>query len=219
MKQSSKGIFFLWALIAMVVGGGVFLLAEHFNVGVTTAGGDGAAPAVDANVATDDVATSSPAFAGVPTQDFSNADAGYAFSVPKSWDIEKTASDTVSVHPDTASSGGVACKIEVSVFPYSAGADGMADWIAHRLGADPSVAVVEQSSEDVSLANGGTGVEWIGTMDGVPTTLVYAFNAAHAYEIAPSVVGAGASAGTGTGADDVAQCGDALQSFLSTLKI
>ena len=74
-----------------------------------------------------------------------------------------------------------------------------------------SVAVTEQSSGNVSLADGGTGVEWTGTIDGLPTTLVYAFNSQHAYEIAPSVVGE-SSAGNG-------QCGDMLKSFLSTLKI
>ena len=61
------------------------------------------------------------------------------------------------------------------------------------------------------LALGGSGVEWIGTIDGLPTTLVYAFNGRHAYEIAPSVVGEGAAGD--------AQCSDMLQLFLSTLKI
>ena len=65
--------------------------------------------------------------------------------------------------------------------------------------------------EDVSLAGGAAGVEWIGTIDGLPTTLVYAFNGQHAYEIAPSVVGEGAAGDT--------QCNAMLQSFLSTLKI
>jgi hypothetical protein len=140
----------------------------------------------------------------------SNSDDGYACSVPARWNIEKTGNDTVAVHPD-ASSSVATCKIEVSAFPYSAGADGMADWIAHRIGADPSVAVTEQSSADVTLADGSTGVEWIGTMDGLPTTLVYAFNGQHAYEIVPSVVGEGAAGD--------AQCSDMLQSFFLTLKI
>jgi hypothetical protein len=86
----------------------------------------------------------------------------------------------------------------------------MADWISHRIGADPSLTVVEQSSEDIS-PNGGTGVQWTGTIDGIPTTLVYVFNASHAYEIAPSVVG--------EGADGSAPCSDMLQAFLSGLKI
>ena len=210
MKKSSKGILFLWVLIVAAVAGGTFLLAEHLGVGATPGGGIGPAAAPDVDVATDDSAASGTATAAGATQNFSNSDDGYAFSVPANWNIEKTGSDTVAVHPD-ASSSSAACKIEVSAFPYSAGADGMADWIAHRIGADPSVTVTEQSSGNVTLADGATGVEWIGTMDGLPTTLVYAFNGQHAYEIAPSVVGEGAAGD--------AQCSDMLQSFLSTLKI
>jgi hypothetical protein len=208
MKKSSKGIFFLWVLIATAVAGGTFLLVEHLGVGATPSGG--IAPAMDANVATDGSAASGTATVAVAMQNFSNPDDGYAFSVPASWNIEKTGSDTVAVHPNASSSVAV-CKIEISAFPYSAGADGMADWIAHRIGADPSIAVVEQSSEDVSLADGATGVEWIGTIDDLPTTLVYAFNGQHAYEIAPSVMGESAAGD--------AQCSDMLSSLLSTLKI
>ena len=206
MKKSSKGILFLWVLIVAAVAGGTFLLVEHLGVGIAPGGGIGPAVTPDTEVATDgSVATDT-----VAMQNFSNPDDGYSFSVPANWNIEKTGSNTVAVHPD-ASSSVAACKIEVSAFPYSAGADGMADWIAHRIGADPSVAVAEQSSGNVALAGDGTGVEWIGTIDGLPTKLVYAFNGQHAYEIAPSVVGEGA-------AGDV-QCSDMLQSFLSTLKI
>ena len=86
----------------------------------------------------------------------------------------------------------------------------MADWIAHRIGADPSVAVVQRSSEDVPVS-GGTGVKWVGTINDIPTTLVYAFNAQHAYEIAPSVVG--------EGEDGAMQCNDMLASFLSASAI
>jgi hypothetical protein len=210
MKKSSKGILFLWVLIAAAVAGGTFLLAEHLGVGATPGGGMAPAATPDVDVSTDSSAASSTAPTAVAMQSFSNPDDGYAFSVPAAWNIEKTGSDTVAVHPN-ASSAAAACKIEVSVFPYSAGADGMADWIAHRIGADPSVAVAEQSSGNVALADGGSGVEWIGTIDSLPTTLVYAFNGQHAYEIAPSVVGEGAAGD--------AQCGDVLQSFLSTLKI
>jgi hypothetical protein len=210
MKKSSKGILFLWILIVAAVAGGTFLLAEHLGVGVAPGGGMEPAATPDVDVATDGSAASNAATAAVAMQNFSNPDDGYAFSVPASWNIEKTGSDTVAVHPDASSTFAV-CKIEVSAFPYSAGADGMADWIAHRIGADPSVAVAERSSGNVTLADGGTGVEWVGTIDGLPTTLVYAFNGQHAYEVAPSVVGEGAAGD--------AQCGDMLQSFLSTLKI
>ena len=208
MKKSSKGILFLWVLIAAMVAGGTFLLTEHLGMGTTPGGG--MAPAMDADVVPDSSAVNGTTTDTVAMQNFSDPDDGYAFSVPASWNIEKTGSDTVAVHPD-ASSSVAACKIELSAFPYSAGADGMADWIAHRIGADPSVAVTEQSSGNAALALGGSGVEWIGTIDGLPTTLVYAFNGRHAYEFAPSVVGEGAAGD--------AQCSDMLQLFLSTLKI
>jgi hypothetical protein len=208
MKKSSKGVLFLWVLIVAAAAGGTFLLAEHLGVGAAPGGEMAPAVMPDVDVTTGDSAAT--ATATVAMQNFSNPDDGYAFSVPASWNVEKTGSDTVAVHPD-ASSSVASCKIEVSAFPYSAGADGMPDWIAHRIGTDPSVAVTEQSSANVALAGDSTGVEWIGTIDGLPTTLVYAFNGQHAYEIAPSVVGEGAAGDT--------QCSDMLQSFLSTLKI
>lgn len=222
MKKQSKGIFFLWVLIVAIFGGAAFLLAEHLGVGTAPsgAGSSGTAPSSTPSAA-QPYADVMGDVSAVALQSFSSADGGYSFSVPASWEIEKTSTDTVAVHAEVSSSsaatGGTAgaapaaCKIEVSAFPYSGGADGMADWIAHRIGADPSVAVTEQSSEQISLAGDGTGVEWIGTLDGVPTTLVYAFNTAHAYEIAPSVMS--------EGADGNAQCDSVLQSFLSTFKI
>jgi hypothetical protein len=205
MKKQSKGIYILWVLIVAVVAGGTFLLAEHLGVGGAPSGGMAPAATPDATQPYADVAP-----AAVAMQNFSNPGDGYSFSVPATWNIEKTSNDTVAVHPD-ASSSAAACKIELSAFPYSAGADGMADWIEHRIGADPSVEATEQSSGNVALADSGTGVEWVGTINGLPTTLVYAFNGQYAYEIAPSVVG--------EGADGNAPCGDMLQSFLSTLKI
>jgi hypothetical protein len=214
MKKQSKGIFFLGTLIIVVAAGGTFLLVEHLGAGVPSSGGipsDEAAPAAQPYADLENGgAASDTAPATIAMQNFSNPGAGYSFSAPVRWNIEKTGANTVAVHSD-ASSSVAACKIEISVFPYSAGADGEADWIAHRIGADPSLSVTEQSSENVSLAGSSTGVEWVGTIDGVSTTLVYAFNATHAYEIAPSVTSATAS---GT-----AQCSDMLQSFLSTFSI
>jgi len=205
----------LWMLIVAVIAGGTFLLAEHLGVGGAPSSGAsmGGSASPDAQPYADigiSNSASGTATAAVAMQNFSDSDDGYAFSVPAQWKIEETGNDTVAVHPN-ASSSVAACKIEVSAFPYSAGADGMADWIAHRIGADPSVAVTEQSSADVTLADGSTGTEWVGTIDGLPTTLVYAFNAMHAYEIAPSVVGEGTVGNV--------PCSDMLQTFLSTLKI
>ncbi|HEY5221137.1 MAG TPA: hypothetical protein VIJ29_03270, partial [Candidatus Paceibacterota bacterium] len=122
--------------------------------------------------------------------------------------IERTGSDTIALHP-AASSPDASCKIEVSAFPFTSETDA-ADWIAHRIGADPSLIVAERSSEDVSV-NGGGGVKWTGTIDNMPTTLVYLFSARHAYEIAPSVIGESADGDT--------QCDDMLETFLSKITI
>ncbi|HUC31674.1 MAG TPA: hypothetical protein VMR99_03265 [Candidatus Paceibacterota bacterium] len=213
MKKQSRRILFLWVLIAATATGGTFLIAEHLGTGA----GQTTSPATNGGAATiaqpsvdvqPDVSASGTAVGAVAMQNFSDSNDGYAFSVPASWSIERTGTDTIALHPDAASPA-AACKIEVSAFPYTPGTD-MADWIAHRIGADPSIAVTEQSSEDVSVS-GGTGVQWTGTIDGIPTTLVYAFNDQHAYEIAPSVIG--------ENSDGAAQCSDMLETFLSTLTI
>ena len=208
MKKQSRGIFFLWALIIAVAAGGTFLICRHLGVGVAPAAQPMAEqdtqPGTDASP---DISVSAPAGAAVPMQKFSND--GYALNVPASWNIEKTGSDTIALHGD-ASSSAAACKIEMSAFPYAAGADGIADWISHRIGADPSLSVVEQSSGDVAIT-GGAGVRWTGTINDIPTTFVYAFNAQHAYEIAPSAIG--------EGADGAPQCNEMLQTLLSGLTI
>lgn len=206
----------MWVLIAAAVASGTFLICEHLGVGVApgvalNTSGVTAEPAAtsgaDASWDGSTDVTSDAAATAVPMQQFSND--GYAFSVPARWNIERTASDTIAIHPD-ASSSLAACKIEVSAFPYTGGANGMADWISHRIGADPSLVVAERSSEDVSFS-GGTGVKWIGTIDDIPTTLVYAFNESHAYEIAPSAIG--------EGADGAPQCDSIVNKFISTLTI
>jgi hypothetical protein len=203
MKKQSRGILFVWALIAVLAAGGTFLILGHLGAGRTTGTVSVAQP--DANVQPDaDDATVTPAV--VPMQAFSND--GYALSVPASWNIERTSTDTIALH-SAISSSSAACKIEVSAYPFSVGAD-TADWISHRIGADPSLAVVEASAEDVSFAD-GTGIKWVGTIDSIPTTLVYAFNGDHAYEIAPSVIGGGA--------DDPSTCADMLGTLLSGLTI
>jgi hypothetical protein len=208
MKKQSRGIIVLWGLIAATVAGGTFLVTEHLGAGSMQASGTGSnAMAQPEDVsAQQDNSASETVSPDVAMQTFSHD--GYTMDIPASWSVEQTATDTVAVHPDT-SSAYAPCKIEVSAFPFPPDTD-MADWISHRIGADPSLTVVEQSSEDIS-PNGGTGVQWTGTIDGIPTTLVYVFNASHAYEIAPSVVG--------EGADGSAPCSDMLQAFLSGLKI
>jgi len=209
MKNKTKWVFFLWVFIVAVFAGGTFLIAKHFNLHPASAAQPDADMQMDVQSGGDvsDTASAAGGNATVPTKQFSGE--GYAFSAPASWNVERTASDTIAVHPDAASPD-AACKIEMSAFPYSPDEDA-SEWIAHRIGADPSLAVVERSSAEVSFAS-GTGVEWSGTIDSAPTTLVYAFNDAHAYEIAPSVVG-------GSSSNDPASCNDMLQEFLSTLTI
>lgn len=188
----------LWLIIAASASGLTFLAAEHLGRGTNVQ------PAATMEAGLSPAAQ--PDAAPVPMQNFSND--GYAFIVPAAWNIERTGTDTIALHPDDASPD-AACKIEVSAFPYSSDMDA-ADWIAHRIGADPSLAVVEQSAGEVALAN-GTGEQWTGTIDGVATTLVYAFNGDHAYEIAPSVVEEGTVGSS--------SCSDMLQAFLSAFSI
>lgn len=208
MNKRPKGILFLWMMIVIGVAGGTFLLSEHLGVGMRTGADVVTEPATqqpDADIRQES-SESGVAVAPVPMQKFSND--GYAFTIPASWNIERTGTDTIAIHP-AAASPDATCKIEVSAFPYVQDAD-TADWIARRIGADPSTIVAERSSGDVALSD-GTGVEWMGTIDDIPTTLVYAFNDHHAYEIAPSVIG--------EGADGSAPCNDMLQEFLSALSI
>jgi hypothetical protein len=195
MEKSSRRIIFVWGLIVLAIACGTFLMCKHLGNSTGGRGGAGAAPA-----------GSQPNASSVAMQNFSNN--GYAFSVPTSWSIEMTSSDTIAVHPD-ASSSIASCKVEVSAFSYASSTD-TADWISRRIGADPSVSVAQRSSEDVSVS-GGSGVKWTGTIDGIPTTLVYLFGDHHAYEIAPSAIG--------EGADGAPQCGDMLQTLLSAFTI
>ena len=188
MKKQSQGILFLWVLIVAMVAGGTFLICRHLGIGMQTTSTPPMAQSSDGIQPDNSADSMIVSTATVAMQKFSNN--GYSFSVPASWTIERTGSDTIALHPDAASPV-VACKIELTAFPYLANTDA-ADWIAHRIGADPSLAIVEKSSEEVSL-KGGAGVKWTGTIDNMPTTLVYAFNDEHAYEIAPSVIGASAT--------------------------
>jgi hypothetical protein len=203
MKKQSRGVLFVWALIAMLAAGGTLLFFGHLGAGRNREMSSVSQPDVNVQQDTDD-ATVAPAV--LPMQTFSND--GYALSIPARWHIERTSTDTIALH-SAISSSGVECKIELSAFPFFAGND-TADWISHRIGADPSLVVVEGSVENVLFA-GGSGVKWIGTIDGAATTLVYAFNDHHAYEIAPSVVGGNAN--------DSSSCADMLGTFISGLTI
>lgn len=201
-KKRAVRIVFLWLFIAVVAAMGAFVFCLRF----------GKLSVASTNSSADNSASTT---APVAMQNFSGN--GFSFSVPQSWYVEKNGNDSVAAYSDYAPSttsstaSGETCKIETSVFAPVPSA-GIAGWISNRLSADPSVAVVERSSNDLSVS-GGTGVQWSGTIDGVPTTLVYAFSSSHAFEIAPSVVNQ-----TQTDAGS-AQCADALSTFLSNLTL
>lgn len=197
MKQKHKRTYIFLSIAVIVIGGGIFLLYRHLDAG-RAAG-------------TPNDSNSSPRGAQSADVQMFSGD-GYSLGVPAGWRVEQNAKDELAAYPDpvaAATTSTESCKIEMSVFPYAPSMSA-ADWISGRIGADPSLAVTERSSADVAV-NGGTAVEWNGTIDGTPTTLVYAFSEDHAYEIAPSVVNE-----TGSGN---AACDDALETFLSRLTI
>lgn len=198
MKKQSRSLSILLFLVVVVIAGGIFWAYRHFSKNSDSERELSAAARVTA----------------VGMQTVSGE--GYSLSVPSSWYIEQSGKNVVAAYPDrtlaAASStvpGAAACKIEMSVFPY-APSTSVADWISGRIGADSSLAIIEQSSEDLAVS-GGTGVKWNGLIDGAPTTLVYAFSKNHAYEIAPSVINE-KTAGN-------ALCASALETFLSQLTI
>lgn len=191
---------FVWIVIGVVIGAGIFLLAiraRRVDVGSTA----GAATTTDQSIA--DGAT------------------GYHFVIPASWYFEKNSSSGFAVYPDyspaessslsapnSANSAAPLCKIEVSIFPYSP-ATAPGDWIASQLSVDPTQDIKEQSTAQVALGD-AQGIEWNGTMNGIPTTLVYAFTDDKAYEIAPSTLSETSTA---------ENCGDALGILLEKFNI
>lgn len=185
------------SLVAAIVAGGIFLVYRHIQNGIV--------PGYEFLPASSSVSTGTQTISGD----------GYVFGIPAGWYVEQGSKNVIAAYPDhypatsTLYEAAVACKIEMSVFPYSQSTSA-ADWISDHIAADPSLAVVEQSSEDVVI-NGGIGMKWSGLIDDAPMTLVYAFNKEHAYEIAPSVVN-GKILGN-------AECSNALDTFLSHLTI
>jgi hypothetical protein len=200
IKKSSRWILLIWLVIAAGFAGGTFLILS-------------AAP--KSNGAEGTLSETNPASSSATDIEQSFSGNGYALSLPSDWYVEQTGKDSMAAYPDhSVTTGGstttAPCKIEMTVFPPVAD-DDTAQWISDRIGADPSVSAVERSSSDIAIV-GGSGVEWNGTIDGVPNTIVYAFSASHAFEIAPSVVNDATGAGN-------AECSDALEKFISQLTL
>lgn len=205
MKKPLYKRYSFWIVIVVVMVAGIFFFGARREENIS---------------ANDSVISPSFTPSAENEQSVRNDSEEYAFNVPDSWYVENSGENTVVVYPDyapTDSSSSPTCKIEMSVFPY-ASSTSISDWISGRLGADPTVNVVEQSSEHISIDDGNeSAIKWIGTMNGIPTTLVYAFGESHAYEIAPSVVSAGNDEGADASAN--ATCNDNLNIFLQTLTI
>jgi hypothetical protein len=209
-RRFSRKSFLLWSIAAAVVVAGTVGAIVFTGINGTTVEPSSANSSADQRLAPPDA---SQRFEGT----------GFTVGVPPDWRIERAASDSVALYdhdPAASDASSTICKIEVSAFPFSPSPDGdVGAWITARIGADPSLAIVEESSGDVAV-DGGTGVRWNGTIDGVPTTLVYAFGASHAYEIAPSVVATGSSSAefASDGAGSV-PCDGALDTFLSSFSV
>jgi hypothetical protein len=191
MKKSLYRNIFFVLVVGLIAFGGIFFMYSRGN-----------GQSINSTV-------SSSTFPTTAGKIIDNKYDGYSLSVPDGWYTEENGSNTIVAYPNyspqasnSASSSAPACKIEMSVFAYSPNV-AIADWISQRLGADPTVVIKEQSSENISLGNNdATAIKWIGTMDDVPTTIVYAFNSAHAYEIVP-----------------IGQCDDNLDLFLQQLTL
>jgi hypothetical protein len=133
---------------------------------------------------------------------------GYQANIPDSWYAETTTSSSVSFYPDYSPSASSSphCKIALSVFPYASGTEEISHWISDRVGIDPTVSVIERSSESIPVGS-SSGIRWSGTIDDNSVELVYAFNDSHAYEVAPSIMDKEGG--------PFSSCDDALGIFLS----
>jgi hypothetical protein len=99
----------------------------------------------------------------------SDVTAGYYFSMPSNWYVEKSAGAGLAVYPDYDPKSGAVpdCKIEISVFgadisaanASSGGANSgllnLNDWITSYLHADPTADVAEISRTPVELGEAG----------------------------------------------------------------
>ncbi len=112
-------------------------------------------------------------------QSVENKSEGYAFSVPSGWYTEESGTSTIVIYPNYSPStpSAATCKIAMSVFPYAPSVN-ISDWITARLGADPTIDVAEQSSEDISIG-ARPGIKWMGIMNGMPTTIIYMRSTIH----------------------------------------
>jgi hypothetical protein len=167
-----------------------------------------------------------------------NKSAGYYFSKPEGWFLEKNTGSDVILYPgyspedvsadgdganaDVASST-PACKIEISTLLGKGGAmaDGVVSdldaFVTSNLHADPTAEILEASRSPMVIGSAGlstsSALEWRGSLNGVSTTLVYA--SANANASSGKVVEFAPIAANGTGDSDGDDCELMLRDLLA----
>jgi hypothetical protein len=122
-------------------------------------------------------------------QEVKVADGDYRFTVPAEWQTESIGGGGIAVYPRGATTSSVPqCKIELSVFqnPDRISLDA---WLPAHLRADPTLTVT-QTSLEAREVDGISALQWAGTIEGIPTTLVYWAHGTWIYELAPSSLAA-----------------------------
>jgi hypothetical protein len=144
-----------------------------------------------------------------------NSTAGYYFSMPSNWYVEKNAGAGIAIYPDydpsDASSSPAECKIEIAGFSGAGGVTDLNSWVTGELHADPTADISEDAQTNLEIGS-SSAIEWQGTMNGVSTTLVYVLSGGNVFEIAPSTL----SSGDGSG-DDAGDCNLELQALVTNL--
>jgi len=143
-----------------------------------------------------------------------NKTAGYSVAVPQTWYLEKDAGAGVTLYPnyDPAGTAQPACKIEISALLNPKRAS-ISDWLSAYFREDPT-ADIEQQSVTGGEVSGQPAITWVGSENGVSTTLTYVARAATVYEIAPSLI----SAADNNASAKEADCADAAASLIETFQ-
>jgi len=119
---------------------------------------------------------------------FENAAAGYRFSVPAGWYVERVGGTGIAAYPDYDPAAGVvpACKIEISALPNPRQSM-LGDWLVSYLSQDPT-ADVSPAFQSAFQVSGRDAIRWSGSLNGVSTTAAYLDGRGVVLEVVPSAV-------------------------------
>jgi hypothetical protein len=170
--KNKNNIFVVVFAVVLAAVAAVILFRERAQ-----APGNGVVVGTTATGAGTDDITAIPSPEGDDDQVVENKTAGYFFTAPADWYVERSAGTGLAVYPDYDPTSGEAptCKIEVSAFSGADVSD-LDAWVTAHLHADPTASVVEDSRQNIATADGAssTALEWRGTLNGIATTLGYA---------------------------------------------